>query len=178
MDKIIVRGEYVTSCGEWTEIELSPPTPSEISKLKEGDEVLIKTYIRKIGKIASLVEINSCNDIIQVDSIVAILPQPQQEHSKQDENGNPIWEKPQQEFCECSGSRVIQYHPNGNQSCTLCRKTISPEPKPEFKIEELRYGHPKDGKEVSYYSELVWNIVRCMDKLNEFIRDRNSRKEK
>jgi len=93
-----------------------------------------------------------------------ILPQPQQEHSKQDKNGNPIWEKPQQEGrCVKCGSIVQkegcpvcggkQYTPIKPQQefceckepnlafvsnetvCHRCCKPIHPEPKPELASE-------------------------------------------
>ena len=38
-----------------------------------------------------------------------------------------------------------------------------------MKIEKLRYGHPDDKEKVSYYGELVWNIMRCMETMNTII---------
>ncbi len=57
------------------EISLTPPTPSEIAGLKEGDEILVKRKVRCINGKKTLI----ITDDNETD-IVAIFPQPQQEY--------------------------------------------------------------------------------------------------
>ncbi len=125
MSKIIVDGYKLIgtdnvqsySSGKLSRFELKLPTPSEISKLKAGDVILSKAEIFKtfagIAYVCSPVEHNN---------IIAILPQPQPEYSKQDKDGNPIWEKPQQEFCEC-----FSPFPRRIDKCNVCGKPLSPQ---------------------------------------------------
>ncbi len=168
-DKIIVKGKFISAENKklktfkkWEDdnteatIELSPPTPSEISNLKAGDEVLVKkkvSYFLAGGNIVT----TDAHDIYDPDDIIIILPQPQQEHSKQDENGNPIWEKPQQEFSHycfefntacpfikteaVTCSQLRQYHPEcvkyfeKKSQQEKCPKEAKPEK--TFELEEI-----------------------------------------
>ena len=70
-----------------TEIELSPPTQEEISKLKEGDEVLVKMRFKDLhgstgNPFAFFATFDGCiihedNYNIDIKNLVAILPQSQ-----------------------------------------------------------------------------------------------------
>ena len=114
MDKIIVKGKLnkdfeCDTCMQPQEeskeatIEILPPSQEEISKLKEGDEVLVKYRLFKT--FSGELEIN-CHSINLCD-IIAILSQPQQE------------------FCKCKKSS----DPFNRGLCALCSKPIHPEPK-------------------------------------------------
>jgi hypothetical protein len=101
--------------------------------------------------------------------------------------------------CGCKDTRHTTTYADKRTICGICHKPIKPLPPQEYvypccdtshkkgekcpihapqetekEIEELRYGHPDDKEKVSYYGELVWNIMRCMEKLNELIRAFNS----
>ena len=73
MDKIILKGKlFKKEIGQGqAEIEVSPPSQEEISKLKEGDEVLLKVKVDRHM-------LNIYNTYGKKDNIIAILPPPQQ----------------------------------------------------------------------------------------------------
>ena len=170
MDKIIVKGKLVKiydSKDDYLDeatIELSPPTPSEISKLKEGDEVLAKVKVCK----------DRC-EICADEKVVAILPQPQQDC---DYCGLPmkVHLKPCFPISACCNASVRKELCSNQNSyiyiCEVCNRTCNlaewNKPYPEAKwIKELDIYHPENTPSMNY----IWaNVYENRLKLNEIIR--------
>ncbi len=118
-DKIIVKGKLIAVTGltlyqddikrvdGYAAIKLSPQElaeqlKSEIKAFHQNDEVWVRAYLQldyKNSEILNTIKIAGHIFPIIKNQIIVHLPQPQQEHSKQDKDGNPIWKKPQQEKC-------------------------------------------------------------------------------
>ncbi len=84
MDKIIVKGKLIRAN--------QPLTGWGVEVPMEGTEATIELSPRELLEQIPHAQIAELLEMIN-------LPQPQQEHSKQNKDGNPIWEKPQQDKC-------------------------------------------------------------------------------
>ncbi len=156
-DKIIVKGkrreDIFATMGEIA-VELSPPSQEEISKLKEGDEVLLRLKVFKPYK-TSFDARDSNFDTYNAPNkdIIAILPQPQQSKQTFTED-DFLPENPQQKSC----SNCIYYGKGEQHTCANCGiksefKPIRPEAKPEtcgisVKDDSRTYGCPHCGRPI------------------------------
>jgi hypothetical protein len=137
MNKIKVKGKLTSSVsalkrfiGDEATISLTPPTAEEISKLKEGDEVLVRCKVRDVkysqGCIVAMAH--------HIDNIYAILPQDKDLKKLCEATQDGTLKEMFKEYCSCE-----MKDPNNSGECINCRLPINFKPLPPAKkIEEYK----------------------------------------